>query len=162
MATNQGWYKDENTGQYVQEASVLVNAAPSVCYERWTRLDDFPRLLRHIQQVTPSGGQTWHWEANIAGQHVEWDATAAWVPNESVSWSSTSGLRNSGTVTFVPEGNATRVLVRMMYDPPYGPIGDMVAERGRNDRVHQDLVEDLINFKNSVESGMSGQQWRAA
>jgi uncharacterized membrane protein len=162
MSTNQGWYKDEGTGQYAQEASVLVNAPVNVCFERWTRIEDFPRLLRHIEQVTPSGDRTWHWEGNIAGHHVEWDAEAVWMPNESVRWSSTSGLKNSGIVTFTPEGNATRITVRMMYNPPYGPIGDLVAERSHNDKIHQDLVEDLINFKNTIETGMPGEQWRAA
>ena len=83
-------------------------------------------------------------------------------PNEVISWVSISGVKNSGSIYFSSEGRGTRVAVHLMYDPPYGFIGDLIAERRINDEFQRDLQHDLDNFKHSVESGTAEDYRRAA
>ena len=56
----------------------------------------------------------------------------------------------------------TRIEVHLMYDPPYGFIGDIIAERRINDDFQTDLQRDLDNFKMAVESGQMERYRRAA
>lgn len=158
-----GWHKEEGTGQYVHEVSVLVDAPPAECFQYWSNFENFPHIMRYITKVTRSSDTMWHWAANVANQHVEWDAgMTEYRPNELIGWQSTGGLRNSGTVRFEPVGGGCRITVRLYYDPPYGFIGDLVAMRGANDKFHTQLEEDLLNFKHSVESGETQRFRRAA
>jgi len=148
------WRRDEETGQYVHDVSVWVKAPVETCFRYWSRFEHFPTIMRHITNVEKTGPDTWHWEARIAGQHVEWDAIMPeYRENEIIVWRSTSGMKNSGTVTFAPDADGCRIAVHLIYDPPYGFIGDIAAQMGINDNFHQDLVEDLHHFKEAVESG---------
>jgi len=154
MAREHQWSKDEKTGQYVHDVSVLTNAPVDKCFMFWSDFEDFPTMMRHIRKVTKTGDNSWHWEADVGGRHAEWDAAMTnYRPNENIAWESTSGLKNSGFVRFTPEAGGCRVMVHLMYDPPYGLIGDLVAERKFNDQFYADLQKDLDDFKRLVESG---------
>ena len=148
------WSRDESTGQYVHNVSVRVNAPVETCFTYWSQFEQFPQIMRHVTNVEKTGPDKWHWEAKIDGQHAEWDAVMPeFRENDIISWRSVEGLKNSGTVTFTPEAGGCRITVHIMYDPPYGIVGDLVAQASTNDRFHKDLVEDLNNFKEAVESG---------
>lgn len=148
------WSRDEGTGQYVHHVSVWVNTPVDTCFALWSQFEQFPQIMRHIKSVEKTGTDSWHWKAQIDGQHAEWDAVMPeFRQNEIISWRSVEGLKNSGSVLFTPESGGCRITVHLMYDPPYGIIGDLVAQASVNDRFHQDLVEDLNNFKEAVESG---------
>jgi len=163
MANVHEWHKDEASGQYVQDASVTIDAPCDVCFSAWSNFEFFPRIMRHIDKVENTSATTSHWEATIGGQHHKWEAeTVDFVANEVISWRSTHGLRNSGEVRFTPQGSSCRIAVHLLYDPPYGVIGDLVAERQLNDKFHQSLVEDLRKFKEAVESGQIEHFRRAA
>lgn len=163
MANVHEWYKDEATSQYVHDVSVSVNAPCETCYSAWSNFEYFPNIMRHIEKVTNTSATTSHWEAVIARQHQSWDAeTTELIANEVIAWRSTNGLRNSGSVRFSADGLGCRITVHIMYDPPYGMIGDLVAERRVNDDFHRDLVEDLLQFKEAVESGQIKRYRRAA
>ena len=156
------WYKDEKTGQYVFDVSVWVNAPVETCFNLWSHFADFPRIMRHITLVKKTGETSWHWEAMVAERRAEWEAdTTEFRKNEVIAWHATSGVRNSGSVRFTPEDTGCRILVHLAYDPPYGPIGDYVAEHRLNDEFVRDLQQDLENFKQAVESGEL-QQFRPA
>jgi uncharacterized membrane protein len=152
--THHEWSRDEDTGQYVHHVSVWINASVETCFSYWSQFEQFPRIMRHITRVEKTGPDAWHWEAKIDGQQAEWDAVMPELrQNEIISWRSVEGLKNSGSVTFTPTEKGCRITVHLMYDPPYGIIGDLVAQMKVNDTFHRDLVEDLHNFKEAVETG---------
>lgn len=154
MAEKHEWYRDEGTGQYVHDISVVINAPVETCFKYWSQFELFPRIMRHVKGVEKTGPDLWHWEAQIDSQHVEWDAVMPeFRQDQIISWRSTSGLKNSGSVNFIPMGEGCRITVHLMYDPPYGIIGDIAAQLVVNETFHKDLVEDLMNFKSAVESG---------
>jgi len=152
--THHEWHRDESTGQFVHHVSVWVNAPVATCFRYWSQFEEFPKIMRHIKRVEKSGKDSWHWEAMIAGQHAEWNAVMPEFRSEEIiTWRSVSGLKNSGSVTFAPAANGARITVDIMYDPPYGFIGDLVAQSRFADQFQKELVEDLHNFKEAVESG---------
>lgn len=154
MAEQHEWYRDEQTGQYVHDVSVFIDVPVEKCFDYWSNFENFPRIMRHVKHVVNTGEGTWHWEAQIDGQHAEWDAVMPdFQMNRMISWRSTNGLKNSGTVTFTPENTGCRIAVHLMYDPPYGLIGDLVAQLTVNETFHKDLQQDLLSFKRAVETG---------
>jgi uncharacterized membrane protein len=162
MADKHQWSRDESTGQYVQDVSVWVNAPVETCFGYWSQFEMFPKIMHYIESVEKTGTNTWHWRAKIGGQRVEWDATMPdYRQNDIISWRSTDGLKNSGAVNFIPQNNGTRIEVHLMYDPPYGIVGDIAAQATMNDQLHNELVEDLNRFKTAVESGQT-EQFRPA
>jgi uncharacterized membrane protein len=163
MAEMHEWYKDEHTGQYVHDVSVTVMAPVEKCYTQWEDLEKLPRIMTHLTEVRCTGDGMSHWEADVTGRHVEWEAkTTALRTNEEIAWHSTSGLRNSGVVRFLPEKGGCRIVVHLMYDPPYGRIGDYVAEHRANDVFHEQLRRDLQNFKHAIEAGETPGERHAA
>lgn len=161
MKHAQEWYRDESTDEYVHIVSISVQAPVKKCYDAWWNHEMFPRFMPHIHTVKRTAPNAWHWDATVAGQHIEWDAVSETIPNELISWHSTRGQANSGTVRFTREGDRCLISVHLAYDPPYGIIGDIIAERRLNDEIHQHLEEAVQNFKKAVESG-EVEQWNQA
>ena len=156
MAREHHWFKDEESGRYVHNVSVTTNAPVDTCFLYWSDFENFPNLMSHIDRVTRTNGNTWHWEATVAGVHAEWNAEMTeYRENEIIAWTSIDGLRNMGSVRFIPDGDGCVIAVHLEYDPPYGFIGDIVAERRVSDAFHDDLQHDLLRFKEAVESGMT-------
>ncbi|MHB9130661.1 MAG: SRPBCC family protein [Armatimonadota bacterium] len=154
MAETHEWYHDEASGQYIQTVTVMLNAPVDVCFERWSNFEDFPSIMSYVNEVKKSGENRWHWEANIGGVPVNWDAEMTdFSPNEVIAWRSVDGLKNSGEVRFTPQGmGGCLISVRLQYDPPYGWVGDLVARQSLNDKFHDQLQLDLDNFKRTVEA----------
>lgn len=157
------WHRDDTTGQYVHEASIVVNAPAETCYQIWSQLDNLPRIMRYVKDVRITGPKTSHWEATVMGQHLHWDAvTTVDLVNDTIAWESTEGLKNAGSVRFASTPEGCRLVVHILYDPPYGVLGDLVATARVNDAFQRDLLEDLQRFKTAVESGQTGTYRKAA
>jgi uncharacterized membrane protein len=75
--------------------------------------------MEGIEKVRQEGDTHTHWHANIAGQEVQWDADITeQTPDQRVSWRSTSGAHNAGTVSFQSQGtDQTNVTLRLEYEP---------------------------------------------
>lgn len=154
MADTHNWYRDDATGQYVHNVSVLVDAPVETCFHYWSQFENFPCIMRHVTRVTKTGENSWHWEAEIAGLHEAWDAEMPeYAVNRKISWRATGGVKNAGVITFMPENGKCRITVHLTYDPPFGVVGDLVAQARVNQIFHADLEEDLRNFKAAMESG---------
>jgi uncharacterized membrane protein len=140
-----------------QRASVVVNAPLEQVYAMFTHFNDFPKFMHFVKEVTYYDDVRSHWVVDIAGRH-EWDAeNANWIPNQQVGWVSTSGLQNSGIVTFTPNGaNQTLLDVSIAYNPPGGVLGDAGEALGAGKRFQQCLLEDLSHFARMVERAPAG------
>jgi uncharacterized membrane protein len=147
-----------NTSGLVEhKASITVNAPLHQVYSLFTHFNDFPKFMSFVKEVTYYDNQRSHWVASVVGQH-QWDAVNEdWIEDQQIGWRSTSGLENTGRVTFQPVGaNQTRVDVFVGYNPPAGALGDLGENLGAGSRFERVLQHDLDNFARMVEQSPAG------
>jgi len=133
--------------------SILVRSNVEDAYRVWRDFENFPQFMEHIKSVRKSGERSSHWVMEgPLGKDLEWDAeTTLDEPNTRIAWSSTQGdLKTSGQVTFTQLGKGdTQVTVMLLYVPPAGLAGDMVAKIFGNPEGK--LEADLKRFKAFIE-----------
>ena len=141
------------------EEYVEVNVPVQTAYNQWTQFEDFPQFMDGVEQVQQLDDTKLHWVAEIAGRRKEWDAEITeQQPDERVAWTSTTGARNAGVVTFHRLGDTqTRVMLQMDVEPE-GPIESAGAALGA---LQSQVKGDLQRFKEFIESrGQETGAWR--
>lgn len=135
----------------VVEDSVEVKAPIQQVYNRWNDFTQFPSFMSNVEEVRPLTGNRYHWVARIFGIKQEWDAEVTERdPERRISWRSTSGAYNAGTVGFSPIGaDKTEVRVRFEYTPPAGEVGK--AFDALTKATHHEVKQDLKSFKKLLE-----------
>jgi uncharacterized membrane protein len=132
------------------EETIEVEQPVSAVYDQWTRFQDFPQFMAGIKEVRLVDGKRLHWKAEIGGQTKGWDAEIVeQVPNQRITWRSTSGAENSGTVTFIPlTPIKTRVILYLTYEPKgiFENLGDNLG------LVSTKVTGDMNRFKEFIES----------
>jgi len=136
------------------ESTVEVDAAASVCYQKWHHFEQFPHFMNHVEEVRQTGPKNWHWVVSgPLGHRTEWDAELDNdIPNQQISWHSLTGSEVSiaGQVNFEAlANNRTRVDCKVQYNPPAGVLGELVAHIFSD--PERMISEDLKNFKHLVE-----------
>jgi len=144
-------------GVHVRESARLEMPVADV-YRFWRRLENLPRFMTHLEQVTETADGRSHWvAAGPAGVPVEWDAEIInEVENKVLAWRSLPGsdIVTAGSVNFESArgGRSTQVSVHLQYAPPAGKAGAFVAWLfGRE--PSQTIREDLRHFKQLLEAG---------
>jgi uncharacterized membrane protein len=141
------------------EKTIEVNCPISTVYNQWTQFEEFPRFMSGVKEVRQIDDTHVHWRAEIWGKEKEWDAEITeQEPDKRISWKSTSGAPNAGTVRFEPLGNErTRIRLAMAYEPE-----DAVENVGDALGIFSGRVEDSVEgFKKFIESrGQETGQWR--
>ena len=143
------------------EKSVTVDVPVRTAYDQWTQFESFPEFMEGVESVQQLDDKRLHWKAEIAGVSREWDAEIVdQTPDERVTWRSTSGARNDGTVGFVTDPGSpgtTRVTLKLDYEPE-GAVekaGDVLHI------VERRVQGDLERFKKFIESrGTETGAWR--
>jgi uncharacterized membrane protein len=142
---------------HVHESIRLEVPLPDV-YGFWRRLENLPRFMTHLNQVTESSDGQSHWVAvGPGGLAVEWDAEIIKeVDDKLIAWRSLPGsdVVAAGSVNFdaVRAGRSTEVSVHLQYAPPAGKAGAWIASLfGRE--PSQTIREDLRHFKQLLEAG---------
>lgn len=143
--------------QHTHTASVTVNAPVHQVYQLFSHFNDFPKFMTFVKEVTYQDDQTSHWSADVLGNR-EWTAVNEnWSPDRQIGWRSTSGLENSGQVTFEPQGaDQTRVTVTINVNPPAGILGDAVEALGGGKHFDAKLQHDLDQFAQMVAQAPPG------
>ena len=138
-------------------ASVTVAAAPRVVYALFSHFNDYPKFMKYVREVTYLDGERSHWVVDMLGVH-EWDAiNDDWIPERQIGWRSTSGLTNSGRVTFEPcAPDSPLVTVELRYDPPGGIIGAIGETLGAGQQFERRLQSDLEHFAAMVHAAPPG------
>jgi uncharacterized membrane protein len=144
-------------GIHVRE-TVRIERPVSEVYAFWRQLENLPRVLTHLEQVTELDNGRSHWVARgPVDLGVEWDAEIInEVENKVIGWRSLpdSDVVTAGSVNFRPirGGRATEVGVHLQYEPPAGRAGAFFARIfGRE--PSQTIREDLRRFKQVLEAG---------
>ena len=139
--------------------SIDVDVPVRVAYDQWTQFESFPEFMEGVDRVVQLTDTTLEWTATIAGVEKRWRAEI-WEqrPDEVVSWRSTDGARNDGSVRFESLG-ATKTRVELLLDvEPEGPIETAGAALGV---VERRVKGDLERFRDFIEArGQATGAWR--
>lgn len=147
----------DTPGVQVRE-QVTVNRTVGDLYRFWRNVENLPRVMSYLEDVTKMGDRRSRWVAKgPAGQKIEWEAEITDArENELVAWRSLEGseVPNEGSVRFSrsPDGSGTVVDVALTYHPPGGKAGATVAKLFGREPA-QEIRRDLERFKERVESG---------
>ena len=141
------------------EESVEVEVPVRTAYDQWTQFEEFPRFMDKVESVKQVDATHLHWVAEIGGVRREWDAEITEQhPDQRVSWTSTSGTRNAGVVTFHRlDDTHTRVMLQLDMEP------EGVAEKAADmlGTVRRSAAGDLERFKKMIEArGQASGSWR--
>lgn len=143
--------------EYV-EASETIQVDPLQLYTFWKQFDNLPRFMEHLERVTPLPDGGWRWVVKApAGSDVAWDADVTQdIPGRLIAWRSRPGsqIANEGFVEFAqaPGDRGTELRVRLMYEPPAGSLGVLVARLFREE-PQQQIEGDLMRLKRLIEAG---------
>ena len=141
------------------EKIVEVDCPVRTVYNQWTQFEDFPKFMAGFKQVRQLDDTHLHWEGEVWGKDKSWEAEITeQTPDERISWQSTAGARNAGTVRFEPLGpERTRVRLAMAYEPE-GVVENLGSLIGAMESQVQSSVDD---FKKFIESrGQETGAWR--
>jgi uncharacterized membrane protein len=139
--------------------SIDVNVPVRTAYDQWTQFEEFPRFMEGVKSVSQTDDTHLRWVAEVAGKEKEWDAVVTEQhPDERVAWTSQSGARNAGVVTFHRlDEETTRVTLQMDVDPE-GLVENVGTGLGFLDRR---VKGDLERFKEFIEQrGTPTGAWR--
>ena len=141
------------------EKSITVDVPVRTAYDQWTQFEEFPRFMGGVESVKQLDDKRLHWCAEILGKKKEWDAEIVeQTPDRVVSWRSTSGAPNNGTVTFAPQADGkTKIDLRIDFTPEDAAdkAGDVMGVLDRQ------IDGDLKRFKEFIEErGAPTGAWR--
>ena len=135
-----------------------VNVPAAQAYGWWRGLTNLPQIMPDVESVEPVDGSTQltRWTVHgPLGKSVHWDAKIVEdIPNQKIAWATVDSgaleVKNSGAVRFDDHGQTTGVEVSLQYDPPAGPLGEVVAKLFADP---QDKVEKaLATIKRTIET----------
>ena len=100
------------------EKSINVDVPVRAAYDQWTQFETFPEFMAGVESVRQVSDTLLHWTAEIGGVTREWHAEIVdQQPDERITWRSVDGTTNAGTVSFAAVGTATRVTLRIEFEP---------------------------------------------
>lgn len=136
------------------EGTIEVDAPVAEVYDYWKNLENLPRFMSNVEDVSMTGPSTSHWKVKgPIGTSVEFDAkTTQNRENEALAWNTEDGdIETSGQVRFQEiTPNRTRIEVQMNWaDPPGGKVGEVVTGMFAGPKTM--FEQDLRNFKDIIE-----------
>ena len=140
------------------QKTINVNAPIEDVFAFWDHFPNFPLFMRHVREIRPTRSPfRWHWVVSGPGEiPIEFDSIVTQrVANRVIAWKTAPGalVGHAGLVRFDPSGNgATRVQVRLSYNPPGGAVAHgVLALLGADPKARLD--EDLVRMKTALETG---------
>lgn len=127
--------------------SILINCSPEEAYRFWRDVENLPRFMNRIENVSVLEDGRTRWVAlGPMGGQIQWDSEITEDrENESIAWRSLpgSGLQVSGEVEFrkAPADRGTLVSARIRYSPAPGGnnMFSKFLSKGANFAIRQDL-----------------------
>jgi uncharacterized membrane protein/CBS domain-containing protein len=151
------WRRMRSGAKGIVVADTVVAVPVEAAYEQWTQFEEFPSFMGGVEEVRKLDDTHLHWRARVAGKEREWDARIAeQEPNRKITWRSTSGARNDGTVQFeAMEGGATRVKVEIDFEPESMTerIGSAIGLPTRHVQADLERFRELIEGRGGPSTG---------
>lgn len=147
----------EGQGSSVVGRSTTINRPAAELYAVWRDFTRLPTFMENVVSITPLDGERTHWVVKApGGKTVEWNARITEDrEGELIAWTSEEGadVPNSGKVEFRDAGaRGSVVTATILYDPPAGIIGKVVAKMFQREPAIQ-ARRDLRRFKQLMETG---------
>lgn len=147
----------EDRGDSFAGWAVTINRPSAELYAWWRDFSNLASVMENVERVDVLDGTRSHWVVKApGGTTVEWDAIVTEEhEGELIAWTSAEGadVANSGRVTFRDAGaRGTVVTATILYDPPAGVIGKLVAKLFQREPNIQ-VRRDLARFKQLMETG---------
>ena len=147
----------EPRGDSLIGRSVTINRPRHELYAYWRDFTRLSTFMDNVVRVDITGDRTSHWVVKApGGGTVEWDAIITEErPDELIAWASAEGAEvpNSGRIDFRDAGDrGTVVTATILYDPPAGIIGKVIAKMFQREPAIQ-ARHDLRRFKQLMETG---------
>lgn len=144
-------------GDTIVGRTVTINRPVAELYAYWRDFANLATFMDNVERIDVLDGQRSHWVVKApAGKTVEWDARVTEeVENQLIAWTSEDGadVPNSGRIEFKDAGaRGTVVTATILYDPPAGFIGKVVAKMFQREPAIQ-ARRDLRRFKQLMETG---------
>lgn len=139
--------------------SIEVDVDRTTVYNQWTQFEDFPKFMDGVEEVRQLDDVRLQWRAKVGGVTREWEAEIIEQhPDERIAWTSTTGSRNAGVVTFHPlDDQRTKVMLQLDFEPE----GIMESAGDALGVVTRRAKGDLERFKEFIESrGAETGGWR--
>jgi uncharacterized membrane protein len=152
-AEARGWDEAAIVGR-----TVLINRPRAELYAFWRDFRNLAAFMENVESVTPGDGQRSHWVIKApAGRTVEWDSILVEdIEGELIAWESAEGadVKNTGRIEFRDNtaGRGTEVSATIVYDPPAGEIGKLIAKLFQKEPKIQ-ARRELRRFKQRMETG---------
>ncbi len=141
------------------EKGIDIDVPVRTAYNQWTQFEDFPSFMEGVKEVRQLDEKRLLWRAEVMGKDVEWTADIVQqIPDERITWRSTTGAKNAGSIAFAPIGSdKTHVTLRFEFEPQ-GAAETAASALGL---VSARVEGDLKRFKKFIEErgGATG-GWR--
>ena len=150
---------DAKKATKVERAVTVYGRTPDELFAYWRRLENLPRIFKHLESVTEHDAKRSRWVAKApAGRTVEWEAEIVHEePGAVIGWKSLPGasVPNAGSVNFREAlgGRGTEIRVSLEYEPPAGKLGVAIAKVLGGEEPSIQVREDLRRYKALMEAG---------
>lgn len=138
--------------------TVTINKPRQEIYDFWREVSNFPRVMENVVSVEKLDDRRSRWSAKApGGGTVEWTSVITEDrPGECIAWASEGGAEvpNSGRIDFqdAPGSRGTWVSATILYDPPAGLVGKVIAKMFQREPAIQ-ARRDLRRLKQLMETG---------
>ncbi len=137
--------------------TVTINRPRAELFAYWRDFSNLATILENVERIDVLDDKRSHWVVKApGGKSVEWDSV---ITDESdghcIAWASEPGadVPNSGRIEFRDAGErGTVVTATILYDPPAGVIGKLIAKMFQREPAIQ-ARRDLRRFKQLMETG---------
>ncbi|MET0138287.1 MAG: SRPBCC family protein [Sphingobium sp.] len=148
---------DDQHGDQLIGRTVTISRPRAELFAYWRDFANLPNFMDNVERIDTLSPARTHWVVKApAGKTVEWDATITDErEGEYIAWASDEGadVPNSGSIEFKDAGDrGTIVTATIVYDPPAGVIGTVIAKLFQREPAIQ-ARRDLRRFKQLMETG---------
>lgn len=144
-------------GDVIVGQAVTINRPTAELFRFFRDFGNFPAFMENVARVEILDDERSRWAVKApGGKIVEWTSRIIdLVPDRLIAWASEKGAEvpNRGRIDFRSTGSrGTVVTATIIYDPPAGAIGRLVAKLFQHEPAIQ-ARRDLRRFKQLMETG---------
>ena len=144
-------------GDTLVARAVTINRPRAELFAYWRDFANLASFMDNVERIDVHSATRSHWVVTApGGKTVEWDATVVEEQDGAlIAWASDDGadVPNSGRIEFKDAGaRGTVVTATILYDPPAGFLGKVVAKMFQREPAIQ-ARRDLRRFKQLMETG---------
>ena len=137
--------------------TVTINKPRAELFAYWRDFANLATFMENVERVETLDGKRSHWVVKGPNGNYEWtSAITEEREGEFIAWASEEGadVPNSGRIDFqdAQAGRGTIVTATILYDPPGGTIGKLIAKMFQREPAIQ-ARRDLRRFKQLMETG---------